>query len=60
MPFADTKWGPQIWTSKSQIQLHDGFYVYESSNVKSTIAWLKLRTRIMAELYEVRHSPDHA
>ncbi|KAK4056824.1 Crossover junction endonuclease mus81 [Microbotryomycetes sp. JL221] len=45
------QFGKQIWTCKSQLQINDGFYVHESKSLKDTIAWLKLRTQIMTELY---------
>ncbi|GAA6051800.1 hypothetical protein JCM3770_004979 [Rhodotorula araucariae] len=46
------KFGKQIWTCKSQLQVNDGFYVHESANVADTISYLKKRTQVMAELYE--------
>ncbi|GAA6008525.1 Mus81p [Rhodotorula paludigena] len=46
------KFGKQIWTCKSQLQVNDGFYVHESANIADTLNYLKKRTQIMAELYE--------
>ncbi|BGP39551.1 Crossover junction endonuclease mus81 [Rhodotorula kratochvilovae] len=46
------KFGKQIWTCKSQLQVNDGFYVHESANLADTISYLKKRTQVMAELYE--------
>ncbi|GAA5941798.1 hypothetical protein JCM3775_000108 [Rhodotorula graminis] len=46
------KFGKQIWTCKSQLQVNDGFYVHESANIGDTISYLKKRTQVMAELYE--------
>ncbi|KAM0787646.1 hypothetical protein ACM66B_003710 [Microbotryomycetes sp. NB124-2] len=47
-----SQWGKQIWTSKSQLQVNDGFFVYESKSFHDTIKWLKMRTRIMKEIHE--------
>lgn len=49
----DEQSGKAIWTCKSQLQVNDGFYVHESKNLTDTIAFLKLRTQIMKELWEV-------
>ncbi|GEM07659.1 endonuclease [Rhodotorula toruloides] len=46
------KFGKQIWTCKSQLQVNDGFLVHESANMADTINWLKKRTQIMSEMYE--------
>lgn len=54
----DERFGKQIWTCKSQLQVNDGFYVHESANIADTISYLKKRTQVMAELYEVRHPAD--
>ncbi|GAA5834650.1 hypothetical protein JCM11251_003623 [Rhodosporidiobolus azoricus] len=51
------KFGKQIWTCKSQLQVNDGFYVHESANIADTINYLKKRTQVMQELYEA--SPLH-
>ncbi|GAA5993016.1 hypothetical protein JCM11641_007925 [Rhodosporidiobolus odoratus] len=51
------KFGKQIWTCKSQLQVNDGFFVHESANIADTINWLKNRTKVMAEEYE--GSPLH-
>ncbi|GAA5924700.1 hypothetical protein JCM1841_006389 [Sporobolomyces salmonicolor] len=56
------KFGKQIWTCKSQLQVNDGFYVHESANINDTINYLKKRTQVMAELYEntdLRIIPDN-
>ncbi|CEQ40326.1 SPOSA6832_01952, partial [Sporobolomyces salmonicolor] len=58
----DEKFGKQIWTCKSQLQVNDGFYVHESANINDTINYLKKRTQVMAELYEntdLRIIPDN-
>ncbi|BGO91146.1 hypothetical protein NBRC10512_005760 [Rhodotorula toruloides] len=46
------KFGKQIWTCKSQLQVNDGFLVHESANMADTINWLKKRTQVMSEMYE--------
>ncbi|GAA5905022.1 hypothetical protein JCM6882_002420 [Rhodosporidiobolus microsporus] len=51
------KFGKQIWTCKSQLQVNDGFYVHESANIADTINYLKKRTQVMQEIYET--SPIH-
>ncbi|GAA5855271.1 hypothetical protein JCM8547_009011 [Rhodosporidiobolus lusitaniae] len=51
------RFGKQIWTCKSQLQVNDGFYVHESANIADTINYLKKRTQVMQELYE--NSPLH-
>ena len=48
-----SQFGQQIWTAKTRIQVNDGFFVYESKNIDSTINYLKNRTTVMKELYEV-------
>jgi crossover junction endonuclease MUS81 len=50
----DAEYGKAIWTCKSQLQINDGFYVHESSNIADTIKYLRQRTLVMIELYEVR------
>ncbi|GAA6061815.1 hypothetical protein JCM10212_001121 [Sporobolomyces blumeae] len=55
------RFGKQIWTCKSQLQVNDGFFVHESANIAETINYLKKRTQVMAEIYEpveVRIIPD--
>ncbi|GAA5876587.1 hypothetical protein JCM1840_000818 [Sporobolomyces johnsonii] len=55
------RFGKQLWTCKSQLQVNDGFYVHESANINDTINYLKKRTQVMAELYEntdLRILPD--
>ncbi|GAA6043817.1 hypothetical protein JCM8097_002064 [Rhodosporidiobolus ruineniae] len=51
------KFGKQIWTCKSQLQVNDGFFVHESVNFSDTINYLRQRTRVMQEIYE--NSPLH-
>lgn len=55
---ADAQFGAQIWTAKSQLQVNDGFYVHESSNIADTVNYLSQRTKVMMEMYEVslRHA----
>lgn len=53
LPFTDERFGKQIWTSKSQLQVNDGFYVHESANIADTISYLRKRTQVMCEIYEV-------
>ncbi|GAA5880976.1 hypothetical protein JCM3774_001493 [Rhodotorula dairenensis] len=48
------RFGKQIWTSKSQLQVNDGFYVHESANIAETISYLRKRTQIMREIYETQ------
>lgn len=47
------QWGKQIWTAKSQLQVDDGFYCREAKSVRESVAYLKMRTTIMKDLYEV-------
>lgn len=46
--------GKAIWTIKSQLQVNDGFFVHESNDYKDTLSYLKMRTDIMIDMYEVR------
>ncbi|GAA5982197.1 hypothetical protein JCM10908_004779 [Rhodotorula pacifica] len=48
------KFGKQIWASKSQLQVNDGFYVHESANIADTISYLRKRTQVMSEIYETQ------
>lgn len=41
-------------TCKAELQVNDGFFVHESANNDETLNCLTKRTRIMAEMYEVR------
>lgn len=43
----------QIWTTKSQLQTTDDFYVHVSPNLDGTVQFLKMRTLLLRELYEV-------
>lgn len=50
---ADSQFGKAIWTCKSQLQVNDGFSVHESVSFKDTISFLRMRTDIFKERYEV-------
>ena len=50
---ADLQFGKAIWTCKSQLQVNDGFLVHESANFKDTITFLRMRTQIMIDIYQV-------
>ena len=50
-------YGKQIWTVKSQLQLHDGFHVYEATNLADVCNYLHNKTRVLKQLHE--HRPLH-